>query len=224
MSIHDLMGTHLAHVDTPKIQVALFPDERARYDDLVADFSRLKHAIELKYGRVKWEALLRLMSKMEGGPRAIGDYNRAVALAAFPREKRRVARVLIEQHREQKILVFAARANDAYTIARDNLVPAITADIKRAEREKILASFREGRVRCIVSARVLNEGVDVPDANVAILLGGTLGVREQIQRMGRVLRPMPGKRAVVYDVFTKETIDERRSKNKWRKLDLERVS
>lgn len=61
----------------------------------------------------------------------------------------------------------------------------------------------------IASARVLNEGIDVPDARVAIVTGGTLGAREHVQRLGRVLRPAPGKRAVAYEVVTIGTMDER---------------
>ncbi len=49
---------------------------------------------------------------------------------------------------------------------------------------------------------MLNEGLDVPDADVAliIIVGGTLGEREHVQRIGRLLRPAPGKRAVVYEL------------------------
>lgn len=54
----------------------------------------------------------------------------------------------------------------------------------------------------LVSARVLNEGLDVPDADVAIVVGGTLGEREHVQRIGRLLRPRQGKRAVVYELVT----------------------
>lgn len=49
----------------------------------------------------------------------------------------------------------------------------------------------------MVSAQVSNEGLDVPDADVAIIVGGTRGEREHVQRVGRLLRPRPGKRALV---------------------------
>jgi superfamily II DNA or RNA helicase len=147
-----------------------------------------------------------------------------VALATFPIHKRRLAARLIERHREDKTLIFAALASDARAISCDNLVPAITADTRRDERDEILSRFREGQLRCIVSARVLNEGVDVPDANVAVLLGAALGVREQVQRIGRVLRPRPNKRAIVYDVATAHTIDADRSDRKWRRLAAQTTS
>jgi superfamily II DNA or RNA helicase len=58
---------------------------------------------------------------------------------------------------------------------------------------------------CLVSARVLNEGLDVPDADVAVIVGGALGDREYVQRIGRLLRPAPGKHALVYQLVSRGT-------------------
>ena len=52
----------------------------------------------------------------------------------------------------------------------------------------------------MVSAQVLNEGIDVPAAEVAIVVAGRMGAREHVQRVGRLLRPGVGKRAVVYEL------------------------
>lgn len=51
----------------------------------------------------------------------------------------------------------------------------LTCDIGRQERDEVLARFRRGEIRTLVSARVLNEGLDVPDADVAVIVGGALG-------------------------------------------------
>jgi superfamily II DNA or RNA helicase len=58
-----------------------------------------------------------------------------------------------------------------------------------------------------VSARVLNEGIDVPDAEVAVIVGAALGEREHVQRVGRLLRPGEGKRAIVYELVSRDTIE-----------------
>ena len=86
--------------------------------------------------------------------------------------------------------------------------------IGRREREEALARFREGSLRALVSARVLNEGMDVPDAAVAIVVGGSQGEREHVQRVGRVLRPLPGKRAVIYELITRRTMEVRQARRR----------
>jgi len=70
----------------------------------------------------------------------------------------------------------------------------------------------------LVSARVLNEGVDVPEADVAVLVGGSQGKREFVQRVGRVLRPAQGKEAVVYELLSRGTHEVRESDRKRRGL------
>jgi superfamily II DNA or RNA helicase len=83
----------------------------------------------------------------------------------------------------------------------------LTCDIGRKEREEILARFSKGELRALVSARVLNEGLDVPDAEVAVVVGGAFGEREHLQRVGRLLRPAPGKRALVYELVSRGTME-----------------
>ena len=61
-----------------------------------------------------------------------------------------------------------------------------------------------------MTANVLDEGVDVPDANVAVLLAGSGSEREFTQRLGRILRPnADGSRALLYEVVSEETAEER---------------
>ena len=68
---------------------------------------------------------------------------------------------------------------------------------------------------------MLNEGVDVPEANVAIVVSGSASVREHVQRLGRVLRKKDGKRAILYEMVaegTSETFtsDRRREHSAYR--------
>jgi superfamily II DNA or RNA helicase len=105
------------------------------------------------------------------------------------------------------VLIFTADNEAAYAIAREHLVMPLTCDIGRQERDDVLERFRRGDIRTLVSARVLNEGLDVPDADIAVIVGGALGEREHVQRVGRLLRPSEGKRAVVYELVTPNTIE-----------------
>jgi superfamily II DNA or RNA helicase len=83
----------------------------------------------------------------------------------------------------------------------------ITHQTKVTERSEILAAFSAGTYGAIVTSKVLNEGVDVPDANVAVVLSGSGSVREHVQRLGRILRQREGKRALLYEIVTARTTE-----------------
>ena len=87
------------------------------------------------------------------------------------------------------------------------LGPVITRQAEGGGRGRLLGAVAEGSVRAIVTSKVLNEGVDVPDANVAIIVSGSGSVREHVQRLGRVLRKKDGKRARLYELVTEGTTE-----------------
>jgi len=211
MGYRDLVGTHLSKVSIVRIPVRLEVDERAEYEARTRVFFEMRRSFMRLYPRADVAELLRGLGRTPDGRRALRDRARALELAAFPRAKRFVLRTLLERHREDRSIVFTAFAENAYVAARDNLVPVITGETPARERQEILAAFKEGRVRAIASARVLNEGIDVPEARVAIIVAGALGPREHVQRIGRVLRPAPEKHALVYELVTSDTSDARRA-------------
>jgi superfamily II DNA or RNA helicase len=92
-------------------------------------------------------------------------------------------------------------------VNRRYFVPSITYKTRPDERKAILDRFRAGLYTKLVSGRVLNEGVDVPDANVAIVISGNATSREYIQRLGRVLRPKADKSqsAILYELISEDT-------------------
>lgn len=71
-----------------------------------------------------------------------------------------------------------------------------------SEREEILELFSKGIYRALVAIKCLDEGVDVPVAETAIILSSTSNPREHVQRRGRILRRAPGKKyATIYDIL-----------------------
>jgi superfamily II DNA or RNA helicase len=103
------------------------------------------------------------------------------------------------------VLIFTNDNRTAYEVSRRFLLPIITHQTRTAERRAILENFRNGIWPYLVTSRVLNEGVDVPAANIAVILSGTASVREHVQRLGRILRKAPGKEAVLYEVLSRTT-------------------
>lgn len=218
LGIDDLAGTHLAELDTVRTHVSLTEAERAAYERDLGPYEELRQNIRRSDPNADFQTILAVIARAPGGREVLAAMQRASKLATFPSAKRRLVTTLGFRHWHERTLVFTASAEDAYTVGHDLLVPVITAETARGERDEILSAFSAGEVRMIASARVLNEGVDVPAASVAIIVGGALGVREHVQRIGRVLRPEPGKRATVYELITLDTLDEARTRAKRRRL------
>ncbi len=104
-------------------------------------------------------------------------------------------------------MVFTQDNATAYAVSKRFLVPTITHQTKIKERSEILAGLSSHAYGAVVTSKVLNEGVDVPDANVAIVVSGSGSVREHVQRLGRVLRKKGDKRAILYELVTAGTAE-----------------
>ena len=110
--------------------------------------------------------------------------------------------------------MFAKSVEEVYALSRRFLIPGVTYETPARERKEILDRFREGRYRAVIASDVLNEGVDVPDAGVAVILAGSASRREYVQRLGRILRPREGKRAILYELVTAKTGEEYTSRRR----------
>jgi len=212
VGIEALAGTHLAELEMVRLHVHLDRSEAEEYARLYGPFAELRRCLLRAHPDLDWADMVRAMARSREGRKAFSDYHRAVGLASFPRAKRELCATLLARHRDDKTLVFTGSVDDAYAISFAHLVPLLTAETVRAERNEILLRFRNGRYRTLVSARVLNEGIDVPDARVCLVIAGELDVREHVQRIGRVLRPAPGKRALIYELVTSGTVDDQRAR------------
>lgn len=209
LTVDDLAGRYLADYDLVQIPLDLDPDEGTAYRAEMAAFRRVHGAWWRTAPDRRWEAFVRDAVRSDEGRRALVSWRRARERVAWPAAKDRALTRLLDAHRRARVLVFTRDNAVAYTIARTHLVAPLTCDIGRAERERLLARFADGSLHALVSARVLNEGVDVPEAEVAILTGGSQGGREYVQRVGRVLRPSPGKRALVVELVIRGTHEVR---------------
>jgi superfamily II DNA or RNA helicase len=210
-SVADLAGRYLADFDLIPLHIGLDREEADRYAELMATFRPVFIAFRRIAPGAKWSEFLAVSKQTEEGRAAIAAWRRAQRLIAFTRGKAAALDALLAEHRASKVLVFTADNETAYAIARRHLVMPITCDIGRAEREAVLARFARGELRALVSSRVLNEGLDVPDADVGIIVGAAQGEREHIQRVGRVLRPSEGKRALVYELIAAGTSEMARA-------------
>ena len=122
--------------------------------------------------------------------------------------KMRVLRELLEQHKDDNVLVIGTYLDQLERIAREFKAPIITGQTRHQEREKLFDDFRKGRLKLLIVSKVANFSIDLPDANVAIQVSGTFGSRqEEAQRLGRILRPKD-KPALFYTVVTTDTKEQ----------------
>ena len=81
-------------------------------------------------------------------------------------------------------------------------VNTYTAENTLEERETIRQQFKAGDLQGLVSIRCLDEGIDIPEIEQAVILASSGNPHQFIQRRGRVLRPSPQKKqAIIYDMI-----------------------
>jgi superfamily II DNA or RNA helicase len=96
------------------------------------------------------------------------------------------------------------------------LIPALTAHSDKRERNQVLDSFARGTIRAIAACEVLNEGWDAPAVKVGVVLGGEKGVREAVQRLGRLLRRSGDRSARLYEAVVQESPEVARARRRGR--------
>jgi superfamily II DNA or RNA helicase len=111
---------------------------------------------------------------------------------------------LLKKHRNDKIILFSEYTNTVRELQQRFLLPALTSKTPKPEREELLSRFRKNELSKLASSRVLDEGIDVPDVNIGIIVSGSSTKRQTIQRLGRILRKKR-KPAILYEIITRGT-------------------
>ena len=219
----DLLQDRTSQTTSSAIFVDLTPEEQGRYDLLMAEFRWYLAKQQILSGPDFFAELVRRAGHDPAARQALHAHHQARMIALNAEAK--IARIadLLARHREDKVIVFAQYTAPVEAISRRLLIPAITYRTDPQERRAILTAFREGRYSKLVTGRVLNEGVDVPDANVAIVASGSSVPREYIQRLGRILRPKP-RQAVLYELVTRRTSEGQSAKRRRPKPSQERAA
>ncbi len=200
---------HISTYRERRLYVDLSPAERLRYDHLMAEYRWYLSTRRIWTGGASFfQDLVRRSGHDPAARRALRAHQEARLIALNAEAK--IARVaeLLARHRADNVLVFSEYNALVDQLSRRLCLPAITYRTEARERQAILDHFRARRYTKLVTGRVLNEGVDVPDANVAIVVSGSSATREYIQRLGRVLRPKP-RSAVLYEIISRRTVEGR---------------
>jgi superfamily II DNA or RNA helicase len=207
--IKELAGDFLAEYRTERLYVELTSEEQQRYQQAREHYRRFcsEHGISLGSPN-GWQRFIQETCRSRDGRAAFEAYREQRRLVLAAPAKLLCLEKLLDRHRQERMLIFTYDNATVYQIARRFLVPAITHQTKAKERRHILQAFHKGEYNVVVTSRVLNEGVDVPAANIGIILSGSGTVREHVQRLGRLLRKHGDKQALLYEVVTRGTVEE----------------
>ena len=208
LEAQQIAGEFLADYTIEKIEVDLSDEERKAYQRERQIYTDFRRKMNLPFGQEGWRMFLIQSARSEDGRRAMKAYRNYKKIALGTESKIHVLQDLLTRHRHDKVLIFTAENQMVYRISNDYLIPAITHETNVKERKFWLDAFNKGEVLALATSKVLNEGVNIPDASVAIILSGSGSSREHIQRLGRILRKKEDKQAILYEVVTRDTTEE----------------
>lgn len=208
---------YLARYVIKTIRVKMTPEEKKEYTQLRNQY------LALAKGR-KFEEVVEDASR--GDPSAIEAlrvHSRIKNLLAHSETKinKAIEIAMRELEKGSKIIIFTQFVDQAEKIAEKLGGFLLTGEIPASERKRALEAFKKADKGVLVVTTVGDEGLDIPDANVGILVSGTGSRRQFIQRLGRLLRPGK-KEAVLYELVFEKTSEEYQAyKRKRLDLDLE---
>lgn len=206
---------------------------QARRDGVITKFVLVNVAVPLlsaerkRYGILSKQVQAAMKElEVDGGDqdRVKVALRRRAALSARAAKRIPVAAWLADQHRGQRTVIFHEEINAAERIysllrERDHNVTLYHSKVAPHVRRDNLRLFRRGVFQVLVSCRALDEGVNVPEAEIGVIASSTASSRQRIQRLGRVLRPAGGKtQATVYTLYATE-IEERRLSDEAERLE-----
>ncbi|MBI2844037.1 MAG: DEAD/DEAH box helicase [Armatimonadetes bacterium] len=218
LGVKDLKGSYLSEFEIVRISAKLTDYEAERYKKACGEYYGFLRQAEMKTFGSGWNEFIKMSAYDERARRALVAKGEMKRLIAGAERKLEVLDMLLKQHIGDKVIIFTEHNDLVYRISREFLIPAITHETRARERKWILDGFKGNLFERIVTSKVLNEGIDVPSAKVAIILGGSASPREHLQRLGRILRRSASRSsAVLYEVVASATaemgVSTRRKKN-----------
>ncbi|SDJ90985.1 Superfamily II DNA or RNA helicase [Halovenus aranensis] len=207
--VDELAGEFLSEYETIHLQVGLTNDERTTYDEeyqIYRDYVD-SHDFDL-WKENGYAEFLKRTSYDPQGRRALIAKQRAEKIARTAEKKLDTLDNLLKRHYDDRTIIFTANNEFAYEISQEFVVPCITHQTETEERTEILERFRTGEYSMLATSQVLDEGIDVPSANVGIILSGSASKRQYAQRLGRILRPTDDRQpARLYEIITEDTME-----------------
>lgn len=133
---------------------------------------------------------------------------------------------LVDKHKDEKIIIFTETkkmANGLGIMLEDAEV--YHSGIQSEVRKAVIERFESGITKVIVTVKALDEGLNVKNCNIGIVVAGNKMERQTVQRIGRILRNVKDKHAILYFLYGENTVDVQAMKSKalWFKKDAASV-
>lgn len=210
--------SYVASFRQERILVDLTLEERQEYETLWREYKQNLRAVFAKTRGPRGNPIRLLVRRLaydRNARVALDSWRRARRIALEANSKIDQVEKLLKRYRDRKVLIFSEYISIVNRISRKFGIAKITAQTSPTERKRILHMFREGRITKLVSGKVLDEGVDVPDASVGIIVSGSSTKRQYIQRLGRILRPKEIQ-AVLIEIVSRQTTEMQASERRKR--------
>ena len=199
---------YVAKYRLESVKIPLDEDERALYEEHMGIYRGYLQSrkIQIKTPQDYERYLIFRVNQDSEAKAALDAHRKARTLVFSSKSKLRKIEELLENHQNDKMIIFSEFNDMVYRISRNHLIPAITHETKSVEREEILKKFSKGEYSKIVTGKVLDEGWDCGSVNVGVIVSGTGQARQFIQRLGRILRPKEDE-AILYELVSPETLE-----------------
>jgi superfamily II DNA or RNA helicase len=207
-------GRTVADYAIVRVPIYLTEEEQTEFDELSRSIRRYVAGRRREEGAFDWTELARRSRTDPEAREILRRWRRKVAIMNRSAEKLRVLEDVFRLHPDERCVVFTASNRMALDVSARFLIPALTAHSDKHERNRVLDAFATGRIKALAACEVLNEGWDVPAVKVGVVLGGEKGIREAVQRLGRLLRKSGDRTARLYEVVLQETPDVARARRR----------
>jgi superfamily II DNA or RNA helicase len=198
---------YLAGFDIEQRRVNLTLEEQIEYDvnysKFIANLAKLGFRVPSMHNLRR---LIMMSNKSKIAREGLLARNKANEIALNSKSKVKELEKILQENKNTKTIIFTQNNKMVYYLSNKFLIPVITYKTIKDERHDVLDGFKSGRYNVVVTSKVLDEGIDVPDAELGIIVSGTGSGREFIQRLGRLLRPKhDGRKAKLIEIVSKQT-------------------
>lgn len=223
MPFKEAKESTLAAFDIVRIPIALSNQEQRAYDKCSKMIKKYFFSRRTDKPGYNWNDLCKESNKNVQARHMLKAFHSKASIESRALEKLRVLEDIFRLHNDQLILVFVGSNAMAIEVSKRFLVPTILSHTGKKERLVVLDGFANGKFKVVVANQVLDEGINVPEAKIGVVIGGHGSTRQAKQRLGRIMRKNGNNRATLYEVVCENTKEVQKSRARRRSDAYERT-